>query len=290
MGFRTGGQMSFQARRRRQRRRCRIDCPSSVRPIRAFPQEAVVTQPSAEATITRAADSSATKSSATATSVMIYGIAFVTGAIVMSFEMLGSRYLNPYFGSGIYTWASLISTVLMALTLGLLPRRLARRPHRLAQRAGRHRAGRLALYAGAALLRAAAARIPARRHRRRPHRQPGRLAGDPVVSGDLLRHVFAVRDPADAALRAELRQGVGHGLRRLDRRLDRRHARHHLLPDPDHRHARDHAVRSAPPASPAGWSCWRSAALERKAGAAAAALLLAVALVAAAAPAPPTTR
>ena len=50
--------------------------------------------------------------------VLIYVIAFVTGAIVMSFEMLGSRYLNPYFGSGIYTWASLISTVLTALTLG----------------------------------------------------------------------------------------------------------------------------------------------------------------------------
>jgi len=49
---------------------------------------------------------------------MIYGIAFVTGAIVMSFEMLGSRYLNPYFGSGIYTWAALISTVLAALTAG----------------------------------------------------------------------------------------------------------------------------------------------------------------------------
>ena len=44
--------------------------------------------------------------------------AFLTGAIVMSFEMLGSRYLNPYFGSGIYTWASLISTVLLALTAG----------------------------------------------------------------------------------------------------------------------------------------------------------------------------
>jgi predicted membrane-bound spermidine synthase len=44
--------------------------------------------------------------------------AFVTGAIIMSFEMLGSRYLNPYFGSGIYTWASLISTVLLALTAG----------------------------------------------------------------------------------------------------------------------------------------------------------------------------
>ncbi len=49
---------------------------------------------------------------------IVYGGAFVTGAIVMSFEMLGSRYLSPYFGSGIYTWASLISTVLAALTAG----------------------------------------------------------------------------------------------------------------------------------------------------------------------------
>jgi spermidine synthase len=49
---------------------------------------------------------------------IIYMVAFITGAIVMSFEMLGSRYLNPYFGSGIYTWASLISTVLAALTVG----------------------------------------------------------------------------------------------------------------------------------------------------------------------------
>src|SRR3954465_16019870 len=48
----------------------------------------------------------------------IYLVALVTGAIVMSFEMLGSRYLNPYFGSGIYTWASLISTVLAALCVG----------------------------------------------------------------------------------------------------------------------------------------------------------------------------
>src|SRR3954467_9965477 len=48
----------------------------------------------------------------------IYFVAFITGAIVMSFEMLGSRYLNPYFGSGIYTWASLISTVLAALCAG----------------------------------------------------------------------------------------------------------------------------------------------------------------------------
>jgi predicted membrane-bound spermidine synthase len=58
-----------------------------------------------------------TAGSPTATAV-IYAVAFVTGAIVMGFEMLGSRYLNPYFGSGIYTWASLISTVLIALTAG----------------------------------------------------------------------------------------------------------------------------------------------------------------------------
>jgi spermidine synthase len=49
---------------------------------------------------------------------LIYFVAFVTGAIVMSFEMLGSRYLSPYFGGGIYTWASLISTVLAALCVG----------------------------------------------------------------------------------------------------------------------------------------------------------------------------
>jgi hypothetical protein len=48
----------------------------------------------------------------------IYLVAFVTGAIVMGFEMLGSRYLNPHFGNGIYTWAALISTVLAALTAG----------------------------------------------------------------------------------------------------------------------------------------------------------------------------
>ncbi len=48
----------------------------------------------------------------------IYGNAFLTGAVVMAFEMLGSRYLNPYFGSGIHTWAALISSVLAALAIG----------------------------------------------------------------------------------------------------------------------------------------------------------------------------
>jgi hypothetical protein len=58
------------------------------------------------------------RSSAHLFTAIIYFAAFTTGAIVMSFEMLGSRYLNPFFGSGIYTWAALISTVLAALTAG----------------------------------------------------------------------------------------------------------------------------------------------------------------------------
>ncbi|MGP0059784.1 MAG: fused MFS/spermidine synthase [Beijerinckiaceae bacterium] len=49
---------------------------------------------------------------------LIYANAFVIGGVVMGFEMLGSRYLYPYFGGGIGTWAGLISTVLCALTFG----------------------------------------------------------------------------------------------------------------------------------------------------------------------------
>lgn len=49
---------------------------------------------------------------------LIYVNAFISGAVIMAFEMLGSRYLNPYFGSGIYTWAALIATVLIALMVG----------------------------------------------------------------------------------------------------------------------------------------------------------------------------
>ena len=44
--------------------------------------------------------------------------AFVVGGVLMGFEMLGSRYLFPYFGGGIGTWAGLISMVLCALAIG----------------------------------------------------------------------------------------------------------------------------------------------------------------------------
>ena len=69
--------------------------------------------------------------------VAIYLCAFIVGCVLMGFEMLGSRYLFPYFGGGIGTWASLISTVLCALAIGyfagsaLVDRQLSPRTHRL---------------------------------------------------------------------------------------------------------------------------------------------------------------
>jgi hypothetical protein len=48
----------------------------------------------------------------------LFGNALLLGFALMGFEMLGSRYLNPYFGGGIETWAALISTVLAALMAG----------------------------------------------------------------------------------------------------------------------------------------------------------------------------
>lgn len=50
--------------------------------------------------------------------IALYANGFVLGFVLMGFEMLGSRYLNPHFGSGIYTWAALISVTLFALMIG----------------------------------------------------------------------------------------------------------------------------------------------------------------------------
>jgi hypothetical protein len=53
-----------------------------------------------------------------ALSAAIYSNAFAIGAVLMGFEMLGSRYIYPYFGGGIGTWAALISVVLLSLAIG----------------------------------------------------------------------------------------------------------------------------------------------------------------------------
>ena len=49
---------------------------------------------------------------------VIYLNGFILGFVLMGFEMLSSRYLNPWFGSGIYTWAAIISVTLFSLMVG----------------------------------------------------------------------------------------------------------------------------------------------------------------------------
>jgi spermidine synthase len=44
--------------------------------------------------------------------------AFLCGAIVMVFELVGSRVLGPYFGTSIFVWTSLIGIILGSLSLG----------------------------------------------------------------------------------------------------------------------------------------------------------------------------
>lgn len=43
---------------------------------------------------------------------------FITGACVLIIELIGTRLLAPWFGSGIYTWSALIAVTLAALALG----------------------------------------------------------------------------------------------------------------------------------------------------------------------------
>jgi spermidine synthase len=43
---------------------------------------------------------------------------FVCGALVMIYEIIGSRILSPYIGTSTYTWTSLIGVILAALSLG----------------------------------------------------------------------------------------------------------------------------------------------------------------------------
>jgi spermidine synthase len=45
-------------------------------------------------------------------------VVFVSGAVLMGLEIVGSRVLAPHFGSSIFVWGSLISVVMAALSLG----------------------------------------------------------------------------------------------------------------------------------------------------------------------------
>src|SRR6476660_9516403 len=44
-------------------------------------------------------------------------VVFISGAVLMSLEIVGSRVLAPNFGSSIFVWGSLISVVIAALTI-----------------------------------------------------------------------------------------------------------------------------------------------------------------------------
>jgi len=50
--------------------------------------------------------------------VLLMVVVFVCGFALMGMEMLGARLLNPYFGSSIYVWGSVISIFLLALSVG----------------------------------------------------------------------------------------------------------------------------------------------------------------------------
>lgn len=45
-------------------------------------------------------------------------VVFVCGAVVMIFELVGSRVLGPYFGTSIFVWTGLIGIILGSLSLG----------------------------------------------------------------------------------------------------------------------------------------------------------------------------
>lgn len=51
---------------------------------------------------------------------LVLCLAFISGFIIMSIELLGGRILAPYFGSSIFVWGSIITVFMLSLSLGYL--------------------------------------------------------------------------------------------------------------------------------------------------------------------------
>jgi hypothetical protein len=51
---------------------------------------------------------------------LVLALAFISGFIIMSIELLGGRILAPYFGSSIYVWGSIITVFMLSLSIGYL--------------------------------------------------------------------------------------------------------------------------------------------------------------------------
>jgi hypothetical protein len=60
------------------------------------------------------------ESLASMNNLLILCLAFVSGFIIMSIELLGGRILAPYFGSSIFVWGSIITVFMLSLSLGYL--------------------------------------------------------------------------------------------------------------------------------------------------------------------------
>ncbi|MFL2840612.1 MAG: fused MFS/spermidine synthase [Pseudohongiellaceae bacterium] len=61
-----------------------------------------------------------TESIASLNNILVLGLAFISGFIIMSVELLGGRILAPYFGSSIFVWGSIITVFMLSLSLGYL--------------------------------------------------------------------------------------------------------------------------------------------------------------------------
>ncbi|MDT8441189.1 MAG: fused MFS/spermidine synthase [Desulfuromonadales bacterium] len=49
---------------------------------------------------------------------LLYAIVFVNGAVLMGFEILGSRVLAPGFGNSVFVWGSLIGVFMAGMSVG----------------------------------------------------------------------------------------------------------------------------------------------------------------------------
>jgi hypothetical protein len=48
----------------------------------------------------------------------LFATVFVTGAMVMTIEILGTRVIGPVFGVGLFVWSALLAVTLAALAAG----------------------------------------------------------------------------------------------------------------------------------------------------------------------------
>lgn len=47
-------------------------------------------------------------------------VVFICGAVVMAYEIIGSRMLGPYVGTSMFVWTSIIGIILLSLSIGYI--------------------------------------------------------------------------------------------------------------------------------------------------------------------------